>query len=803
MATFPKRNTEYKAKAKAFTCSPAPLALALASALFTLSPLTVMAAAVAVVNENVNTSANADNRDDGSEKIDYIERIHILGHDDKLRTDAGSATLIDEAALEKFKFDDINRVLYNVPGVNIREEDGYGLRPNIGFRGATPERSKKITVMEDGILIGPAPYSAPAAYYFPMMSKMTSIEVSKGPAAIKYGPNTVAGALNMTTRAVPYEQAGMINIMAGADAYTKVHGYYGNTFGDLGVLIEAINMQADGFKELDGGGSTLYGASIYDGEGNTGFNKNDIMAKFRYDLTTGSIDHTFELKLAYADEHSNETYLGLTDDDLYANPDRRYVASELDNMDWQHDQIQFTHFMQADGFDITTRIYRNNFERSWFKINGFNNGADLQDVLANPNDEDEDGTNARYYQILTGQRDSVDGNEKIIVGDNAREYYSQGIQTELYFEQDLFGLNHQFNVGARFHQDQIERNHTTDSFIMTDGHLVSDGSEQMETTINRERTDAIAVFFKDTIKYDALAVTLGLRGEFIDSTYQNRAAGEEDDWQKKSSHIWLPSLSLFYTINENLGLLFGVHEGFIPTSPKEGSDVDIENSINYEFGGRFYQGDLQAEAVFFFNDMSNLKESCTFSSASTCSDNLDAEYNGGEVNVYGLEFSTSYVAALSDNLTVPMSLVYTYTDSEFKNSFDSDFSMWGSITAGDGLPYLAEQQLALNLGLHAEQWDINLIARYVGEMLEVSGKATTADGDIIEGIYLEGATTEAYVMVDLSASYYLSTLDSGDLGKVYVKIDNIFDTQEIVSRRPYGARPTKPQQLFIGYQYNF
>jgi len=718
-------------------------------------------------------------------KIDYVERIQIIGHGDKLRTEAGSATLIGEAELEKFKFDDINRVLYNVPGVNIREEDGYGLRPNIGFRGATPERSKKITVMEDGILIGPAPYSAPAAYYFPMMSKMTSLEVFKGPAAIKYGPNTVAGALNMTTRAVPDGKEGMIDVSAGADAYSKVHGYYGDTFGDLGVLVEGINMQSDGFKELDGGGSTLYGK----GDGNTGFDKNDIMAKFRYDFTTGNVEHTFGLKVSYADEHSNESYLGLTDDDFYENPDRRYASSELDNMDWKHDQVQFTHFMQTNDFDITTRVYRNNFERSWEKISGFTgNSPDLQDVLANPNDEDQDGTNAHYYQILTGQADSVGKDEKIIVGDNAREYYSQGIQTELYFEQTLFGLNNKFNVGARFHQDQIKRNHTEDTYDMRDGHLVSDGSEQVKTTTNLEKTDAIAVFFKDTIKYESLDITLGLRGEFIDSTYQNRVEGKEDDWQKKSSNIWLPSLSLFYTVNESFGLLFGVHEGFIPTSPKEGPEVEIENSINYEFGGRFYQGDLQGEAIFFYNDMSNLKEGCSFSAASSCGDSLDKEFNGGEVDVYGLEFSTSYVAKLSEQLDVPMSMVYTYSDSEFKNSFESDFPMWGTITAGDGLPYLAEHQLTLNLGLTAEQWDVNFIARYVGEMLEASGDDVT----------LSGESTEAYVVVDLSASYLL-----GQYGKVYLKADNILDSQEIVSRRPYGARPSKPQQVFVGYQYNF
>ncbi|MCP4990701.1 MAG: TonB-dependent receptor plug domain-containing protein, partial [Colwellia sp.] len=104
---------------------------------------------IAYAQDVAAEQANA--ADKVEEKDEYLERFSIIGHGDKLRTEAGSATLIGETELEKFKFDDINRVLYNVPGVNIREEDGYGLRPNIGFRGATPERSKKITVMEDGI----------------------------------------------------------------------------------------------------------------------------------------------------------------------------------------------------------------------------------------------------------------------------------------------------------------------------------------------------------------------------------------------------------------------------------------------------------------------------------------------------------------------------------------------------------------------------------------------------------------------------------------------------------------------------
>lgn len=150
-----------------------------------------------------------------------IEHISIISHHDKLRKEAGSATLLSEAQLAEYEYDDIHRILSNVPGVNIREEDGYGLRPNIGFRGVTPERSKKITIMEDGVLIGPSPYSAPAAYYFPVPTRMTAVEVFKGPAAIKHGPQTVAGALNLVTRQVPEFTEGGIDVAVGSDATPK------------------------------------------------------------------------------------------------------------------------------------------------------------------------------------------------------------------------------------------------------------------------------------------------------------------------------------------------------------------------------------------------------------------------------------------------------------------------------------------------------------------------------------------------------------------------------------------------------
>ncbi|WP_108944527.1 TonB-dependent receptor family protein [Shewanella halifaxensis] len=725
---------------------------------------------VSAADKDSNTAADSDKT---SVNDSYIEKMQIIGHDARLSKQTGSATLIDELELEQFKFDDINRVLYSVPGVNIREEDGYGLRPNIGFRGATPERSKKINIMEDGVLIGPAPYSAASAYYFPMTSKMTAIEVFKGPAAIKYGPNTVAGSLNMVTRAVPQSSEGLIDVSAGSDGFAKAHGYYGNTIDNFGFLIEGVHMRADGFKELDGGGDT-------------GFEKNDIMAKLRYDLAGDAFDQVFELKLAYADETSDETYLGLTDDDFAANPNRRYVASQLDNMDWQHTQVQFNHFITGDNFDVTTRVYRNDFDRAWYKINGFkpfdNTYASLQEILANP-DKNED-TRA-FYNILTGSQDSVTEAQKLILGNNDRTYYSQGIQSDLNLQLELFGLQHQLATGVRFHQDQIERNHTTDVYLMQQANLVSDGSDTKASTTDREKTDAWSVYLQDTISISALDITAGVRGEFIDAHYQNRAPGEELNYLNKTTRIWLPSFSAFYTLSDNAGLLFGVHEGFLPTSPKQDPSIDVESSINYELGGRYNDGKFNLELIGFFNDISNLKEGCQFSS---CGSDDDTEFNGGEVDILGLELTSGYSISLTDDIDLPMSLSYTYTQSEFKTSFESGFDMWGNVTAGDELPYLPENQLAVNLGLVSDQWDVNMIVRYIGEMKEASG----------EGVVLSGSTTEALTVVDMSASYNFN-----QYGLVYVKADNLFDTQEIVSRRPYGARPSKPQQFQLGYQYRF
>ena len=73
---------------------------------------------------------------------------------------AGAADLIDGEELSEFEHGDVNRVLRQVPGVNIQEEDSFGLFPNIGLRGA-PDFF--MVVEHKGKLGGSALWASPGA----------------------------------------------------------------------------------------------------------------------------------------------------------------------------------------------------------------------------------------------------------------------------------------------------------------------------------------------------------------------------------------------------------------------------------------------------------------------------------------------------------------------------------------------------------------------------------------------------------------------------------------------------------------
>ena len=204
-----------------------------------------------------------------------FERVRVVGSPEQVETIPGSVAYLDAETLERQGYFDVHRVLSLVPGVYIQEEDGYGLRPNIGMRGSGSERSSKITTMEDGVLIAPAPYAAPSAYYFPTVGRMEGVEVRKGSSSIQNGPFTNGGVLNFVSSSIPSDFGGELNFAVGENNTLRAHLKAGDSVGRFGWLVETYQYDTEGFKELDGGGET-------------GFGLQDYMVKFRLTSDPGA-----------------------------------------------------------------------------------------------------------------------------------------------------------------------------------------------------------------------------------------------------------------------------------------------------------------------------------------------------------------------------------------------------------------------------------------------------------------------------------------------------------------------------------
>jgi Fe(3+) dicitrate transport protein len=707
--------------------------------------------------------------------------ITILGT--RVARTPGSAHVIRSRELERFNYDDPNATLQSVPGVYVRGEDGVGLRPNIGLRGVNPDRSKKVTLMEDGILFGPAPYSAPAAYYFPIITRMSQVRVVKGPGALIYGPQTVAGAVDLITRNPPSSPSGEIDAAVGDYGYNKIHGYFGSSDDHTGFLIEGVHLGSEGFKELPNGGDT-------------GFHRNEWMFKGFATLPSGSASkHEIWLKATYSDEISNETYLGLTDADFRAHPLRRYAASQLDRMRNHRTSFALTHKIEPTSkLSLSTTLYRHDFFRIWRKVNRFR-GASLFDVIKDPDSPDT----AAYAGILRGTLDSTTGNEAIMIGPNQREFVSQGLDFKASAKASTGPLEHRIEYGIRLHQDRIERLHSEDAFQMIGGELIPEGSPTTVTAANEDVSEALALHLVDAVTWGRLTVTPGLRVEVIHSKSTDDLDGAEGSRLLK---VALPGVGAYYAITEDFGALAGVYRGFSPSVPStEGfddgqHDPEPEFSVNYEGGVRLSSEKLRAEAIGFFNDYSNLTDICTLSSGCLDQD-LDRQFDAGRAHVYGVEAFVAHELPIGKAITLPLSLAYTLTYAEFANSFESwdpinqpDPSVRpsGQVEAGDEMPYVPRHQLRAALGVETARFGLNGGLTYVSEMREQPGP-----GDISTSLH-----TDSQFVLDVGASArVLSPLT------LYANVRNLLDSHDIVARRPYGARPNAPRWVLACAKVTF
>ena len=705
----------------------------------------------------------------------FINSQVIFGSKYEAKNRTGSSFYLSPEELEKFSHSDINRVLRTVPGVNIYEEDGYGLRPNISLRGTSPERSAKISIMEDGVLIAPAPYSAPAAYYFPSVARMQAVEILKGSSQIQYGPFTTGGAINLVSTQIPDTFRGSIKTSYGSFNTGQTHLKIGDSKTNLGYSLEYLNNNSDGFKNLPNGD-------------NTGFDKNDVVAKFRLQNKQDTkFNQSLEFKFQYSDETSNETYLGLTTEDFESNPFDRYAGSQKDKMTNEHLQFMVTHKIEVSKFfRVTSNAYYNDFSRNWYKLNDVVFGGDkvkISKILETPQDY------PNYMDIINGTSNSAA--DAFVLKANNRSYLSKGVQTKLDFHWDSANVFHDIEIGLRYHYDEEDRFQWKDKYSMTDGqmNLTSAGAPGSDANrISKATAFAGSILYK--LKYNNITLTPGLRYEDIVLGRDNFGSddpsrtGADISTRENKVAIFIPGIGFNYKFNNSTSLFGGVHKGFSPPGNTVGQES--EESINYELGSRFNIKGLRGEVVGFYNDYSNLLGSDLAASGGTGS--LE-QFNAGEVSVKGIELLLNYdLLQKNTSYALPVTFGYTFTDATFLNSFGSDDGLWGEVQSGDELPYIAKHQFNTSISLEHAKFELNLSGRLNGAFkTEASADAVSAANGITSNF-----------IIDFVGKYHVTKTLS-----LSAKIINVLDKTYAVAKVPAGLRPGHPFGIYGGLDFRF
>lgn len=508
--------------------------------------------------------------------------ILVIGSRERLRTIPGSGSVIDERDLERAQAFTVVEALRQAPGVFVREEEGLGIRPNIGIRGLNPIRSTKVLLLEDGIPLGFAPYGDNAAYYHPPLERFERIEVLKGAAQIRFGPQTIGGVINYITPDPPESFEGRVNLAGGNRGYLETNARLGGPLGSGGVLVHGNYKRSDGNRK------------------NQRLRFADLFAKAAFTL---SDTQDLELRASHSREDSQVSYSGLTRAEFAADP-RGNPFGRNDEFKTRRWSTALAHGLDVGTTGrLTTTAYYHSFDRDWWRQSS--NSAQR------PNDA-SDPTCSGLANL-----DTTCGNEGRL-----RAYDTYGIETRLSFDHGAIGIPGTTEAGVRYHREEQRRRQLNGDTprARSAGTGINGGVRE-----NQRRTlNAMSGFVQSSFELGPLNVQPGVRVEAIDFARRNlpisvlsggRPTGALTPLSAGSTELTqvIPSVGATLGLAPRFVLYGGIHRGFAPPRVEDvitGSggtvELDAEKSWNYEFGVR---GDplpgLYADLTLFQMDFSN------------------------------------------------------------------------------------------------------------------------------------------------------------------------------------------------------
>lgn len=720
--------------------------------------------------------------------------ITILGEkvEDQIKL-PGSAHKLTEKELKRFDFDDVSSALERIPGVYTRVEDGNGLLPNISIRGVDAARSSKVTIMEDGVMMAPAPYSAPAAYYTPTLGRMRGLEVLKGSSQVRFGPHITGGAVNYLSSEVPIEAKTCAKAAFGSYNEMRAHLLLGNGFtnerGDFGFLLEGFGRDYHDFKKSD-----QFASEPQDPRD---FSTRDIIAKAMWESATAPAQR-IELTLGRSEHLAEASYLGISDADFDASPLRLYSGANFDRLASAQERAVLRHKLGLGGGSFfETTLYRTEFSRSWYKVETITNydengdgildgkSIDLSSALAG-------GAAGRGLAVLKGEAAGTLG-----LRDNQRDYQTRGVHLQPTI---LLGdsIEHRIEIGLRLHEDSVVRNQRFDTVERSGrgefADLDGDGAwyekgEAGSGGHRSERAQALALYVSDTIDFGRFHLIPGLRTERINLELTDYDVPADNG--ERSLTLNGGGLGATFVSENDWRLFAGAYRGFSPPAPRAAikSKLDPEYSVSTEVGGGLKVSSLQFGLTIFRTTFEDL----------IVTDNIGGSGTGESENVgaivsQGIEFDIDSDLAGSTDLGVglPVFTAVTYTDAQIQSdatSVDGE-SLFAGAKKGNEVPYIPKWKIAAGTGVTRGKFGSFLRYRYQ------TGTFTTANnvGNQTDPL---GNPDARYGRVPVQTFYDLSTQYESAFGAEFaLGIQNLLNATTMVSRHPYGPRPAKPRSWF-------
>jgi Fe(3+) dicitrate transport protein len=710
-----------------------------------------------------------------------LPTIEVIGSPSSLSSIPGSGEVLDSTSLTNAHVVTTTEALRKVPGLTVRDEEGFGLRPNIGVRGLNPTRSSKVLLLEDGIPFVIAPYGANESYYHPPIDRFARVEVLKGSGQILFGPQTIGGVINYITPAIPSRPAATIAITPGNRDYFNGRVRAGGSWGGAGILAEYMRKQGGGSR--DNIGSKLDDASL-----KTAFHLSDR--------------HSLTLRGNYYRERSNVTYSGLTESEFATNPYQNPFVNDSMLLDrWGGSA---THRFDVSGSAaLTTTAYAYQVRRDWWRQSS-NSGQ-------RPNDASDPGCSGIANLSTTC------GNEGRL-----RDYTVYGLEPRLRWSYALGNVAAVTDVGVRAHYElQTRRQVNGSTPTAREAGPLTDPNAGLKED-NERANQAYSAFLQQRFVAGRLGVVPGVRVEHVRYRRTNLlpvATGGAEVTGRTTLTQVIPGVGATYQVGAATTVFAGVHRGFAPPRTEDVIDnatggvvdLDAELSWNYELGVRSdLLPALRVEATAFAMDFENqiVAANLAGGAGSTLT-------SAGETTHRGVEVAARWSAAkyLPRGQDIYVQAAYTWLPvAEFAgNRFvfvgtggaDEVGKVYTAQNAGgtrhqvsvsgNRLPYAPEHLFTGTLGYgHRSGLDLRLEGVYVGGQFAdaLNTQVLSADG--------QQGPVPSFTIWNAAASYRIGPTNS----TVFVTVKNLFDKLYIADRSR-GLVPGSPRLVQAGITQDF